>query len=201
MILGITPTTIAVTGNNLDWGFEVGDQFHYHYSHSGANEEFDFYVEIDTIIPIADPTSTDINAFLFLGAFSYYFENGSALLTPVYGLRWLALPIGNWSLFSDLAISPGWGEGDGVVIIDTASEFGFSHSTTVLGNTETDSGTFSKADGVMNYYREAYQSSAGTWTMQIVREGYGTGIELYLVIGGVGAVVAVVGIIVFKKRR
>ena len=201
VILGTIPTAIAVTGHNLVMGFEEGDQFQYTYSNSETGDKFDFYAEVETV-PIVNENISDYYQIYGSALIaSYYYENGTEIVPlSVPYLLWGAMPIGNWSFIQGLFENHPTYD---FQFINTASEWGFHYDEEFTGVTRTTTTRYSKTDGAFTLYKVVDDPEVGaTKTIQVVREGFGTGIDSTLIIVGVVGVVAIIAIaaIVMKRR-
>ena len=204
LVIGVASPAAAITGHNLQWGFEVGDQFHYTYSGDSTLGYSDYYVEIDSLPTIPTDVVDFSDAKLSLEHYSYYHEDGTEMFSV---MPWNAMAIGNWSLVQELLTNLTSTEYEW---IDTITEWGFSYTTTdsewdpengaVVVDTTT-SAKFSKTDGVMNIYYVVKDPQVGlTKTGQITRDSIQSIPYLYIGIGaGIVAIIAIV-VVVMKRR-
>ena len=204
LIMGSASSVAAVTNHNLEWGFEVGDQFHYRYTGDTMDLRFiigtfDFYVEIDLLptIPINVTSNMEITFTMVSPHYTWYYENGTeAHQDP----PWTAFPIGNWSLVKFLLNES---SGQDFEWINTLTEWGFRIVDDYDTLVRTTTVKFSKADGVMSLYHVVEEPTIGpTTTVDMTRIGFQSDSTIYLYIGtGVGIVVLVLIVAVTMKRR
>jgi len=94
--------------HNLRWGFNDGDRFDFHLVMTGDGLGFStldelLYVRVDddglNLIPY---NMTEFDDIPFFGA-ELYWANDTIFFDPIFSYSWrLAVPIGNWTLISDL---------------------------------------------------------------------------------------------------
>lgn len=204
LVIGTASSVAAITNHNLQWGFEVGDQFHYTYSGDSTLGHTNFYVEIDAIPTIPTDVIESSEIRLSYEHYSFYQEDGTEMLSIQ---PWGIFPIGNWPLVQELFENSSSSDYEW---INTATEWGFTYTTThpdwdpdngAVSVDTTITGKFSKIDGAMNLYREVNDPSVGlTKTGQITRDGVQSIPYLYIGIGA-GIVAILVIVVVVMKRR
>lgn len=197
VLISVTQVT-AITNHNLEWGIDVGDQFHYTVSGPTYIGFPDYYVEINSVTPIPEDVSGTYDISPSLIGYSYYYENGTVMSMHM-SIPWTVVPIGNWTLIQELMGTPPYGE---YSWINTASEWGVTYTENWSTIVRTTTVTFSKTDGVLNLYRVVDDPEIGlTIGSQIVRKGVQSLLPILLIGGGVGIVVlAVIGIVYMKHR-
>ena len=200
LILGSISSVTAATNHNLEWGFEVGDQFHYRYTGDTIDPRWiigtlDLYVEINSLptIPINVTTYSEITFTMVSPHYTWYNENGTEAHET---MSWTAFPIGNWSCVHEILNST---SSQIFEEINTPTEWGirFLDDYTTLISTTTVK--FSKTDGVMTLYQVIEEPTLGPiTTIDLVRIGFQSSSNTYLYIG---IVVLVLTIAVVMKRR
>lgn len=194
LVIGSASSTAAVTNHNLEWGFEVGYQFHYRYSGSFVIGVIDFYVEIDSLPTIPTNVTSYLEISFSSSHYTFYYENGTEMRMS---LSWGAMPIGNWPLIKVILnetspIDYDW--------IDTDSEWGVVYTEEYTALIRIVTVRFSKTDGIMNLYHVVDDPEIGeNMTLQIARRDAQPIPYLYIGVGVV--VVAIIAIVLVVIRR
>jgi hypothetical protein len=195
VILVCASSTVAITNHNLQWGFEVGDQFHYRYYGELVLGTLDFYIEINSLPTIPDNVTSYNEIILSPMDFSYYYDDGTEMHLAI---PWGAAPIGNWTLVQELVNNSISYE---LQWINTTDEWGgnFIQENETLVRTTTIK--YSKTDGALNLFRVDENPVVGVKTrVEVTR--INDQIELHLPIEiGLGIVAMVVIVIVVRRRR
>ena len=196
LILGSVSSSAAVTGHNLHWGFEIGDQFHYRYRGNTNLSDKDFYVEVDSLPTIPSNVSSIYDIDFSSLNYSYYYEDGTEM---DFYMSWIAMPIGNWSLIQELLNATA--HLPDIQWINTLSEWGFRSTETYTTLERTTTLKFSKGDGIMTLYQLVDESTVlPNTTMEIRRRDFSSIPYLYIGIG-VGAFAVIAIVVVVMKRR
>lgn len=209
IVIGTTSSVVAITDHNLQWGIEVGDQFHYKSSGDQTFGFINFYIEINSLPNLLFDVVNFDDISLKRVHFSYCLENGTEMSSVA---PWHAIAIGNWTLVQELLDSSTSSE---YSWINTTTEWGISFTVSkmeridpetewVLVNTTTIT-KFSKTDGVLNLCSKVKVLDGGhTISGRITRIGFQSIPYLDIGIGvGIVAGIAVLAIIrlVYVKRR
>ena len=213
----MVPPVAAANGQGLAWAVTAGDRYDYSIStrsyfaglYDKASTER-AYTIIDDVPELPTTVSNLIEVGFVHGLNrSSYYENGTPL--PM-GLNfiWHALPIGNWSLMTDMFAEQMFGRGDDldhVTWIDTATLWGFNFTEVGADLTVVYAETFVKSIGVqckyLTYYIVDFSDGVSITRTEITYLGAIGGEYDTLIVVGIGAAVAVglVGVILFLRRR
>jgi len=224
LILGSVSSVAAVTNHNLEWGFEVEDQFNYRLTEDMTNPSYtrtlDLYLEIDSLPSIPTNVTSFTEMEMVSPHYTWYYENGTELSSSNIGYTpmWSAVPIGNLSLVQELLDDYSshtfeW--------IDTLTEWGVTFSEEYDTLFKTTTIKYSKTDGVMSLYHLVQEPTTGPIiTIHLIRDGFesttsptttntpfspgGDGFDqtLVLVVGIGGGLIAIsiIALVVMKRR-
>jgi len=110
--------------NGLQWGFNDGMRFDFILETSQVNgeggdvEDLEFYAVAPSLPPISNDSDSLIR--IPFARFDIYLKNGTQ-----FGSTRLAVPIGNWTLLSSIALQQPTLRNESIEIIDTQNEWGF----------------------------------------------------------------------------
>ena len=117
LILFAQISSVAAANNQgLEWGIEVGDRFDYDFDMSYHNSTFDLdltgemYVVVNFLNDISDDITIMPNIAipsLYSGSYTTYWNNDTVMDDfwmgiPFMGAPFIAYPVGNWSLMTQL---------------------------------------------------------------------------------------------------
>lgn len=212
----ISPVAAVATSQGLDWGVALSDEFTYHFTWVEEGETtFDEGINVTveaTPGTIPDPL-TDYSLIPTVDIDLFY-TNGTALgLEAIVLLGFIAVggyftvPIGNFSLLTDLAMDSAWWT-ENHTIINDSSVWGVRLSGVDDGNPVAVYAHYLKADGFCaRYVLESTNSTSGKKTsISLIRDGLGLDIfgllqDNILYVGiGVGVIV-ILGAVVCIRRR
>ncbi len=171
LFLGVNVSAANTQG--LSWGVLVGDRIDYTLSVYSegyettylTNGTFDCYVTIKSLPDIPATVNTIPN--LQPQNYNQSFLNGTE-----YAFAWIAVPIGNWTLFTEI-LEQSMTSFDNVTFIDTATEWGYDAFLRFLSSNLTQILRVSKSDGAMNYLRhvQSWTSGISYYRTEMIRKG------------------------------
>lgn len=215
----------AATDQGLEWGIALDDEFTYQMTFT--EEGVELFSEGLNITVIETPPTIDdpLTNWTHIGSFdlNMTFYNGTSI--GLYGLLFLglmivggqfAVPVGNYSLLTDLAMAESWWN-DNLTLIDNALFWGVSMSATDGEVEQTMMGEFLKEDGFLSRYSIVMSNSSIESGVTVIRDnlpvlttpttnttgtafdivGFVTDNILYI---GVGIGVLLVLVIIIKRR-
>ncbi|MFW9907125.1 MAG: hypothetical protein ACFFEF_01010 [Candidatus Thorarchaeota archaeon] len=197
----------ATNTQGLEWGFNVGDKFHYTFTVAGTQISYEqgtknIYIEVTSLPPIPDTVTSISNAILSTSYISGFYENGTPLGFTPY---WIVMcPIGNWSLLTQLLEESAESATGDVTIVNNAGQWGYIYVEQFTGATKTTTLYVSKTNGVTEYYKVYmdYTSQADEYFELAVPGSLNLPLDsTTLLIIGVAAVVLVILVVVAIKRR
>jgi len=231
IILFAQISSVAAANNQgLEWGIEADNRFDYDFEVSYHNSTFDLdlsgemYIIINELGTISDDIVAMMNLplpHMVLGSYTAYWNNGTVmndfwLSIPFQGAPFVAYPIGNWTLMTELF------EGTGASA--TVTQDSTTLNYTVVDVPEADnvvSQVFLKSNGIPTSQRyhvvwsettadvefTLTSSTTGTSTTTTTTSGTtgttpdGGDSTLILILGGGVAIAVVVIVIVFLRRK
>jgi hypothetical protein len=206
----------AATSDGLQWGVALDDEFTYHFTWVEEGETtFDEGINVTVeASPGAIPDPLTSYSQIPTVDIDMFYTNGTALgLEAIVLLGFIAIggyftvPIGNFSLLTDLAVaSPWWTENH--TIINDSSVWGVRLSGVEDGEPVAIYVHYLKADGFCaRYVLESTNSTSGLKTsISLIRDGLGLDIigllqDNILYVGiGVGVIV-ILGAVVCMRRK
>jgi hypothetical protein len=213
LLLAATPVG-AVTNQGLDWGFDVGDRFDFHFRYvdhqnSMYSKEYDFYFEVVSLSTIPDGITGLTIPYLNLScAVGYYFANGTDLGPYAAVLPGLALPVGNWSLWTSIIEAIAHPTADYYTFDASDSGTAWSYYADYGGvgiPHEQGSVIYLKADGVLTRFEWKAWDAMGSplYEYYVRRLGYDDSFPVVLVtlVGVFVAVVVIIVVFSVLKRR
>jgi len=215
----------AATDQGLEWGIALDDEFTYQMTFTEEGVEL-FSEGLNVTVIETPPTIDDpLTNWTHIGSFdlNMTFYNGTSI--GLYGLLFLglmtvgghfAVPVGNYSLLTDLAMAESWWN-DNLTLIDNALFWGVSFSATAGEVEQTMMGEFLKEDGFLSRYSIVMSNSSIESGVTVIRDnlpvlttpttnttgtafdivGFVTDNILYI---GVGIGVLLVLVIIIKRR-
>ncbi|MHA1864331.1 MAG: hypothetical protein ACTSWA_11230 [Candidatus Thorarchaeota archaeon] len=215
----------AATDQGLEWGIALDDEFTYQMTFTEEGVEL-FSEGLNVTVIETPPTIDDpLTNWTNIGSFdlNMTFYNGTSI--GLYGLLFLglmtvgghfAVPVGNYSLLTDLAMAESWWN-DNLTLIDNALFWGVSFSATAGEVEQTMMGEFLKEDGFLSRYSIVMSNSSIESGVTVIRDnlpvlttpttnttgtafdivGFVTDNILYI---GVGIGVLLVLVIIIKRR-
>ena len=210
LLLTVNPTD-ATTNQGLEWGFDVGDRFDFHFryvDHQNPvySKEYDFYFEVAAHSVIPDGITGLPIPYLNLSCpVDYYFANGTDLGPYSAILPGLMLPIGNWTMWTSIIEAIEHPTADYATFDAGGSSSVWSYSAEYGGEYiphDQGSASYLRADGVMTRFDWKSWDAMGSplFEYHITRVGYEGGFPIILVAVAVLGIAAIV-LIVFVKRR
>ncbi|MHA2426357.1 MAG: hypothetical protein ACXAEF_16325 [Candidatus Thorarchaeota archaeon] len=212
MLALVIGTTESITDHNLYWGIEINDIFNYRlelrFSDSSRNEDFDYFVEVDSLPAIPE----NVTDFPYIGSssgnewntyFSFFFMNETEItpLTSVHNLHWSAYPLGNWSFVEDYVISELDTDYWEVQQLNTETEWGLIITADEFNAIHTDTARYSKDDGALNFLEMKWQYDDGRFRkVRTIRVGEDIPAQVIVGVVAVSIGLLVTALVVLKKR-
>lgn len=215
----------AATDQGLEWGIALDDEFTYQMTFTEEGVEL-FSEGLNVTVIETPPTIDDpLTNWTHIGNFdlNMTFYNGTSI--GLYGLLFLglmvvggqfAVPVGNYSLLTDLAMAESWWN-ENLTLIDNALFWGVSFSATDGEVEQTMMGEFLKEDGFLSRYMIVMSNSSIESGVTVIRDNLpvltttttnttGTGFDIVgfvtdnILYIGVGIGVLLVLVIIIKRR-
>lgn len=196
----------AASTQGLAWGLSVGDRVDYTVTStvggattvSATQTASECYVVVTSLPDI--PSVAKSIPSLQIDNVNQSFTNGTE-----YYFIWTAVPIGNWTLLSELLLQS-MPSSFNATIIDTQTEWGFE-SPHYTSNTMTMIVRMSKADGAMNYLKEEVYGASSTpqYVFEVARKSGLNSLNMVqlvsitVTLASLG-VIAVFGVLIIRKR-
>ncbi|MFW9959130.1 MAG: hypothetical protein ACFFCT_13750 [Candidatus Odinarchaeota archaeon] len=215
-ILTLLPLSVVdadtIVNHGLQWGIDLGDQFHYRFSinyplHTEDNEVLDFYLEITDLPEIPENISLVPRIAPYMGSYvTLYYENGTSIDDSIAtNIPWRAYPIGNWSLIEEMLLERANTSIATYEILDAEREWGvITTQEWSLGSgimTHVERIVFSKSEGVMNslLFENTMSGEGVTFQMKMERAD----IQDIIIIGsiGIGGIAIIFGLFFLWRRR
>ncbi|MFW9932001.1 MAG: hypothetical protein ACFFDR_05025 [Candidatus Thorarchaeota archaeon] len=197
----------AANTQGLSWGISVGERIDYTlntYSEGMESELFDnitvdCYVTIESLPEI--PTIVTAIPILLPQYYNQSFSNGTE-----YSFPWIAVPIGNWTLISELLV-PAISSVTNITIIDTPSDWGYEIDYESRSSNMTEILLISKSDGALNHIKLEVAAFVGMqyYRVEITRKGWFAPLDtlqtisIIITLASVGIIV-VFGIMIIRNR-
>ena len=153
LVLGSLPQNLnaqTTHSQGLEWGFQEGDRFDFVETYTEDDPENPIHIQMDyyLIAPEASviPDPLTVNDSVLLRRADIYFRNGTKIPSP--GIRF-AVPIGNWSLLTEIRSATNEMYYQSGEILDEPSYWGFSYDEGGNWSSSTTRFEFAKVDGVL----------------------------------------------------
>ncbi|RLI56622.1 MAG: hypothetical protein DRO87_04025 [Candidatus Thorarchaeota archaeon] len=204
----------AATSQGLSWGVTASDEFTYHYVFDVTNDtSFNegMNLTIQTVPGLPDPlTSWDAIPEV---TSDLVYTNGSAPGLEILGLLgmimvggYFAVPVGNFTLLSELAMDAAWWT-ENHTIINDGTYWGISYAVTSGDSTGTISSKYTKSDGVLAAYvlSQHNTTSGDSNSISFTRDDTGFDIMSFiqdnLVLVAAGGVVVLIALVACARKK
>ncbi len=201
-IFSLVPVDVVDAEPNsqgLEWGFQEGD--HFNYTLRIPNPENGEYIVEKVIVSVVylEALTYPVGGHVDLRrGILISWKNG----TPTSETMrvppdvWDALPIGNWSVFSEW-----YSESSLYQIHDTPSIWGYTLFHGGDGRSTTETFEYSKTDGaVQRHFMRVMQDGQVEYQMELTRDGYVSNMTIIVGTVGAGIILLVIGILVRRRR-
>ncbi len=195
----LCPTAVAAANTQgLVWGISVGDRIDYIVTStmqavtaaSPTQSVSECYIVVTSLPELPDVVASV--PLLQMANFNQSFSNGTRYYFP-----WTAVPIGNWTLLTEL-LQQSVPDSVNATIIDTMTEWGVESTQDYGSGTNTQVLRMSKSDGAINYLKqEMLTTSRSTQSLvEVNRKGWVNSLNT-LQLMSITTTLASLGVIVF----